>query len=1083
MNDYSPDAAAARPDEGGTGDSCGVCGMPMLAGTIGGQCAHCLLSLAATCGMEAGLSGQEGLLDDMQARCIGDYELIEEIARGGMGVVYRARQLSLDREVAVKMILAGDLASPAARRMFQNEARAAATLHHPNIVPVYETGEHEMRHFFSMRFVPGGRTIAHWAAERRGSHRMIAAAAAQIARAVAHAHERGVLHRDLKPSNVLWDTEAGPQVTDFGLAKLLEAKDAAITGSALMAGSPCYMAPEQVDGGEVTTATDLYGIGAVLYELLAGKPPFMGRTVVETARKVKEEQPASLPGVPRDLRTICLKCLAKRPQDRYASAAALADDLERFSRGEPVSAVPLTVAEHMANWARRKPKQAALIGVTLLSLVGGIAGVFWQWLRAETANTDLRSTVARLEWRRIVRLIEDGQNSRGLAELARLLRAEPAHPHASSLALSVLETRGFALPLSHAFNHGPGSDILRASFTDDGMEVRTIGRDGRVLRWDGETGAALGQSAAIAPVALPDPFSDETRQGKVTSPDGTRVAVWSPDGLTIRSTAGNGGPEIVCNEASGVIRVTWSPDGSLLAAASFGGSSARIWNASSGLPVTARLPHLYGCTSLAFTPDGSFLLTGSTEGVVRRWKAGSGEAAPAASIIHADSVMDLAISPDGSRLLATQLPWNARSPQSGGSAQLWDLRPRLPDALHFSAGSQTVDGKRQTHTAIAWSKDGAHFAVATAAGLLSVHDADGCEPLWASQTKGYPRGISFLPGGRLGVSTTAGEIILYSAMNGEVVAGPWSTHRLETAFFHPGGRHLLTGGFEGQVELWDLDSGTIFSRATSHAAPVNGVALSPDASLIASAGEDGRLIVSDAATGRAVFPAVQAADEIMSARFSPDGRWIVTASQDRTAQIRAALTGAPRCPPLRHEGELAHASFDPTGQRILTVGRDGIARVWDAATGEPLGEAMRHQTAVRSASFSPDGRRVLTEDHDGLRLWDTATGEPLTLTLPHPAGIGIGYDAQGLRALFNPDGTRVLHATATRDAILWNVPEPPAPAPDWLPDLLEAVACLALDARGAPVPVPPERWLELQKTLRSLDGADFYESWGRRFAR
>ncbi|MFO1499826.1 MAG: serine/threonine-protein kinase [Verrucomicrobiota bacterium] len=329
-------------------------------------------------------------------RPFADYELLEEIARGGMGVVYRARQLSLGREVAVKMILAGELAGEESLRMFRREAHAAANLHHPNIVPVYEIGEHELQHYFTMRLVPGGRTIAEWAGTQRGSWRAIASAAAKAARAVEHAHSRGVLHRDLKPSNILWDEEAGPQVTDFGLAKLLD--DAGTVTRTLQAmGSPSYMAPEQMGGRtkEITTATDVYGLGAVLYELISGQPPFLGSTALETMKRAAEELPPPLSGAPRDLCTICLKCLAKATEDRYASAAALADDLERFSRGEPVAAVPLTWGQTAWRWAQRQPQIAALVSLIAISLVAGIVGVTWQWRKAEGARRGESAALAR----------------------------------------------------------------------------------------------------------------------------------------------------------------------------------------------------------------------------------------------------------------------------------------------------------------------------------------------------------------------------------------------------------------------------------------------------------------------------------------------------------------------------------------------------------------------------------------------------------------------------------------------------------------------------------------------------------------
>ncbi len=385
----------------------------------------------------------DDLLDPTQVRSFGDYELREEIARGGMGVVYRAWQISLQREVAVKMILSGELAGKAALRLFQNEAHAAANLHHPNIVPVYEIGEHETQHYFTMRFVPGGETIADWASRRRGEFRVIAGAVARVARAVAHAHERGVLHRDLKPSNILWDPSDEPQVTDFGLAKVLASADGMATFSAQALGSPSYMAPEQMGGrtAEITTATDVYGLGAVLYELLSGKPPFFGASAIETMRRAADEAPAPLTSVPKDLRTICLKCLEKKQGDRYASAAALATDLEDFVRGEPVSAVPLTPPQVLLRWIARKPRVAALLALFIISLLVGVAGISWQWHRSEMARTGQSKTLAHLGWDQMTRWARTGEEPRALAYLASLIRERPGNWRAAMYAMSIVDQR------------------------------------------------------------------------------------------------------------------------------------------------------------------------------------------------------------------------------------------------------------------------------------------------------------------------------------------------------------------------------------------------------------------------------------------------------------------------------------------------------------------------------------------------------------------------------------------------------------------------------------------------------------------
>ena len=319
----------------------------------------------------------------------GDYDLLETIARGGMGVVFKARHRQLNRIVALKMILAGQLADAQHIQRFRAEAQAAAKLDHPGIVPVYEVGEQQGQQYFTMAFVEG-KSLA----ERLRNGPIEAKEAARLVRdlaaAIAYAHEHGIVHRDLKPANVLIDAQGQPKLTDFGLAKQTHGASE-MTGTGQILGTPSYMSPEQAQGDAATVgpAADVYGLGALLFALLTGRPPFQGASPVETIQHViaaEPPRPRSLnPSVPRDLETICLKCLEKSPAKRYASAMVLKEDLDRFLDDRPILARPVGIIEKTYRWYRRRPVIGTMAAtlVVLLIAVPVLLGFFL--LEAEAA--------------------------------------------------------------------------------------------------------------------------------------------------------------------------------------------------------------------------------------------------------------------------------------------------------------------------------------------------------------------------------------------------------------------------------------------------------------------------------------------------------------------------------------------------------------------------------------------------------------------------------------------------------------------------------------------------------------------------
>jgi WD40 repeat protein len=497
----------------------------------------------------------------------GDYELLGEVGRGGMGVVYRARQKSANRLVALKVVLAGELASTDAVARFKAEATAAANLDHPNIVPVYEVGERAGRHFFSMKLAEGGSLK-----DGRGSWRTRPAEAArlvaQIARAVHHAHQRGLLHRDLKPSNILLDADGAPLVADFGLVKRLEG-DTVLTRTDGVVGTPAYMAPEQARGERgLTTAADVYGLGAILYELLTGQPPFRGDTPLEILDRVRGTDPPgplSLnPGVPPDLEVICLKCLRKEPGSRYASAEELAQDLERWQRGEPIQARSTGRLERAWLWARRNPVVASLSAlltiVTVALLAGAIGAALYfrglnsslteanaqvgrEVIKTQEALTEAETAKDRLQER--LGLIQLDQASK-VAEtdpslcalwLAEALKLDGQNPHRAALHRARLAAHLAELPAPARLVIGsPWS--ARPQGSQDRALIPIFSPDGRTLCLQDQHGWGTRLIDLVSGQTLHDGLSDAEKAVRVPFVPVPRY--FTPDGRRFVATTGQG---------------------------------------------------------------------------------------------------------------------------------------------------------------------------------------------------------------------------------------------------------------------------------------------------------------------------------------------------------------------------------------------------------------------------------------------------------------------------------------------------------------------------------------------------------------